>query len=71
MISVCQSENYIYINFLGDIKMKVLVDGYWNLNLGDDLFLKILTDYLPQNDYSIIVNENQKSESKTYQSDNA
>ena len=51
--------------------MKVLVDGYWNLNLGDDLFLKILTDYLPQNDYSIIVNENQKSESKTYQSDNA
>ena len=34
--------------------MKVLVDGYWNNNLGDDLFLKILVDSLPNNKYFII-----------------
>lgn len=40
--------------------MKVLVDGYWNNNLGDDLFLKILVDSLPNNKYFIIINQNQK-----------
>lgn len=34
--------------------MKVFVSGYWNANLGDDLFLKVLSQRYPQHDFYII-----------------
>lgn len=34
--------------------MKVLISGYWNNNLGDDLFLKIISQHYPKHDFYII-----------------
>lgn len=38
-------------------KNTLVVDGYWNTNLGDDLFLKILCDYYPNINFTIVVDK--------------
>lgn len=38
-------------------KNTVIVDGYWNTNLGDDLFLKILCDHYPNINFKIAVDK--------------
>lgn len=36
----------------------LVIDGYWNTNLGDDLFLKILCDHYPNINFKIAVDKN-------------
>ena len=38
--------------------MKIFLNGYWNANLGDDLFLKVLSDYFNKDYFNIIINRN-------------
>lgn len=39
------------------IYLKIFVKGYWNSNLGDDLFLKTLCERYPNNRFSVVVSK--------------